>query len=110
MGKNEAIGILRKYIRNLNEDGMNIHLAYLYGSHARDEGTIESDIDVVLISDKFDTDDDIILSKPWLPKYRFDYRIEPIAVGTRRFDEDDTSPLLEIIRQEGIKIRIGTSL
>lgn len=105
MGKNEAIEILRKYIRNLNAEGMNIHLAYLYGSHARDEGTSESDIDVVLISDVFDTNDDIILSKPWLPKYRFDYRIEPIAVGTRRFEEDDVSPLLELIRQEGIQIQ-----
>lgn len=107
MGKNEALGILRRYIRNLNEDGMNIRLAFLYGSHARDEDTKESDIDVVLISDRFDTDDDVILSKPWLPQYRFDYRIEPIAVGTRRFKEDDVSPLLELIRQEGIKIRIG---
>lgn len=106
MGKREAIGIIQKYIHNLNRDGMNIRSAYLFGSHARDEATKESDIDVLLISDEFDTDEDLVLSKPWLPKYRFDFRIEPIAVGTRRFDEDDISPILELIRQEGVKITV----
>ncbi len=106
MGQSEAIDIIQHYIHNLNEDGMEIKLAYLYGSHARDEATEESDIDVLLISDNFDTNDDLILSKPWLPKYRFDFRIEPIAVGTMRFQDDDVSPILEIVRQEGIKIII----
>ena len=106
MGQRDALIIIQRYINNLNDDGMNIRLAYLYGSHARDEATEERDIDVLLISDIFDTKDDLVLSKPWLPKYRFDYRIEPLAVGTRRFNEDDVSPILEIIRQEGVKIPI----
>ncbi len=106
MGQRDAIIIIQRYIRNLNEDGMNIRLAYLYGSHARDEATEGSDIDVLLISDIFDTKDDLVLSKPWLPKYRFDFRIEPFAIGTRRFNEDDVSPILEIIRQEGVQISV----
>ena len=84
---------------------MSIEMAFLYGSHARDEATDNSDIDVLLVSDIFDTDDDYILSKPWLPKYRPDYRIEPLAIGSKRFLTDDITPILEIVRQEGIRIQ-----
>ena len=49
-------------------------------------------------------DDDIILSKPWSPKYRNDYRIEPIAVGKKRFQTEDNSMMLDIVREEGIEI------
>ncbi len=49
-------------------------------------------------------DDDVILSKPWSPKYRNDYRIEPVAVGKKRFKTDDNSLILDIVREEGIEI------
>lgn len=106
MDQIEVVKLVQRYVSNLNKDGMNIRTAYLYGSHARDEANEESDIDVLLISDIFDTDDDLVLSKPWLPKYRFDFRIEPIAIGTRRFEKDDVSPILEIVRLEGVSIPV----
>jgi hypothetical protein len=31
-------------------------------------------------------------------------KIEPIAIGEKRFLTDDMSPLIEIVRQEGIEI------
>ena len=77
----------------------------MYGSYARNEATPESDIDVLLIGDVFDTNDDVVLSKPWLPKFRNDFRIEPIAMGTKRFETDDVSPIIERAKQEGIKIQ-----
>jgi len=55
-------------------------------------------------ADVFDTDDDMILSKPWSPKYRNDYRIEPIAIGRKRFLSDDNSIILEEVRKEGLEI------
>lgn len=105
MVQREVINIIRQYIKNLNAGGMIIQFAYLYGSYARNEATLESDIDVLLVSDVFDTNDDVILSKPWLPKYRNDFRIEPIAIGTKRFETDDVSPIIEIAKQEGIRIQ-----
>jgi predicted nucleotidyltransferase len=105
MLQREVINIIRQYIKNLNEGGLNIHCAYLYGSYARNEATSESDIDVLLIGDIFDTNDDVILSKPWLPKFRNDFRIEPIAIGTKRFETDDISPIIELAKQEGIRIQ-----
>jgi hypothetical protein len=54
--------------------------------------------------DAFDTDDDVILSKPWSPKLRNDYRIEPVAIGKKIFQAEDNSMMLEVVRQEGIEI------
>lgn len=105
MVQGEIINIIRQYIKNLNAGGINIQFAYLYGSYARNEATPESDIDVLLVGDVFDTNDDVILSKPWLPKFRNDYRIEPIAIGTKRFETDDVSPIIELAKQEGIRIQ-----
>jgi predicted nucleotidyltransferase len=105
MVQRDAINIVKQYIKNLNAGGIIIQFAYLYGSYARNEATIESDIDVLLVSDVFDTTDDLILSKPWSPKFRNDFRIEPIAIGTKRFETDDISPIIEIAKQEGIRIQ-----
>jgi predicted nucleotidyltransferase len=105
MVQREVIDIIKQYIKNLNAGGIIIQFAYLYGSYARNEATPESDIDVLLVSDVFDTNDDIILSKPWLPKFRNDFRIEPIAIGTKRFETDDVSPLIELAKHEGIRIQ-----
>jgi len=104
MLQQDAINIVRKYVSNLNNGGVEIYKAFLFGSYARNQASENSDIDVLLVSDAFDTDDDMILSKPWSPKFRIDYRIEPIAMGTKRFKTDDSSILLEVVRREGLEI------
>lgn len=104
MLQNDTVNIVRQYIANLNEGGVKIYKAFLFGSYARNQATENSDIDVMLISEAFDTDDDLILSKPWSPKFRKDYRIEPIAVGKNRFLSDDSSPIIEVVRKEGLEI------
>ena len=104
MIREDAIEIVKQFIRNLQKDGIIIKFAYLYGSFASNEASTNSDIDFLLVSDMFDTDDDYILSKPWLPKYINDFRIEPISIGTKRFHTDDVSPIIQTARHEGIRI------
>jgi predicted nucleotidyltransferase len=104
MLQQDALNIARQYVANLNKAGIVIYKAYLFGSYARNQAKEGSDIDILLVSDAFDTDDDVILSKPWSPKYRNDYRIEPVAVGRKRFQTEDNSIMLELVRQEGIEI------
>lgn len=58
----------------------------------------------ILVSDMFDTDDDAILSRPWIYTVKIDHRIEPVAVGRKRFNDDNASPLIAIVKKEGIKI------
>lgn len=104
MFQQDAIKIVRKYVDNLNKAGFPIMKAYLYGSYARNEANENSDIDVLLVSEIFDTEDDKILSEPWSPKYRTDFRIEPIAIGKKVFFSDDESIILETVKKEGIEI------
>jgi len=100
----DAINIVRLYVNNLNNGGVPISKAYLFGSYARNQASENSDIDVLLISDVFDTDDDVVLSKPWSPKYRPDFRIEPITIGVKQFYANDCSMILEIVKKEGLEI------
>jgi predicted nucleotidyltransferase len=104
MVKAEIESVIKKYIHILNDTGLDIKQAYIYGSCARGDNSAESDIDVMLISDIFDTDDDSVLSRPWIYTVKVDPRIEPVAVGSSRFKNDTGSPLIEIVKKEGIKI------
>jgi len=104
MLQQDAINIIRQYVSNLNNAGIVIYKTYLFGSYARNQANENSDIDVLLVSDLFDTDDDVVLSKPWSPKYRKDYRIEPIAIGKKQFQADNNSIILEVVRNEGLEI------
>lgn len=104
MLQRDAIKIVKQYVANLNNGGISIFKVYLFGSYARNQANEDSDIDVLLVSEDFDTDDDLILSKPWSPKFRTNYKIEPIAIGKKRFQTDDLSPIIEIVKREGLEI------
>jgi predicted nucleotidyltransferase len=105
MAKDEVIGKVKEYIRILNESGLNIEKAFLYGSAARNEATADSDIDVLLVSRDFENRaDDRAFGLIWRLTKKVDTRIEPYAIGLSRFNKDDVSPLLQIVKKEGIPI------
>jgi hypothetical protein len=57
---------------------------------------------VLVVSPRFDDThqrEDINLL--WRIAARVDSRIEPIAIGARQFEEDDSSAIIEIARREG---------
>ena len=107
MSQADAVKIIRAYLKLLLKEGIPITRAFLYGSYASNSATDDSDIDVMLISDRFDTTDDFTLSEPWLFTTKIDPRIEPVAVGSQRFLTDDVSPLIGIVRKEGVEILPG---
>ncbi len=106
MSQSEVIIVVRNYLKALKQAGIPVEMAYLYGSYARNEATQESDIDLLLVSSVFDTNDDYVLSSPWLYTTQIDHRIEPYSVGLKKFLSDHNSPLLEIVRKEGIRINV----
>ena len=106
MSQIDVINIVRVYLKVLKQAGITIDKAFLFGSYARNEANEESDIDLMLVSRLFDTDDDYLLSKPWKYTTKVDHRIEPISIGLKQFLTDDTSPIIEIVRQTGIEIQI----
>ena len=105
MDRKETLNKLSEYIKILNESGLNIEKAFLFGSAAKNEAREESDIDVLLVSSRFDDQsDDLAYGLIWKLTRKVDSRIEPYAMGLSRFDHDEVSPLLQIVKKEGILV------
>jgi len=102
-----VIAAARKYLHVLREAGFPVHYAILFGSQARGDSTQWSDIDLLIVSPRFDGEhrrEDISLL--WRLAARTDSRIEPVPVGEREFESDDSSAIVEIARREGTTVRL----
>lgn len=104
MAQREIIKKIQTYIDMLSGEGIEINKAFLFGSWARDDQTKESDIDIMLVSKRFDQPDDQLIGLVWRLTRKVDSRIEPYTVGLNQFNTDTISPLLQIVKKEGIEI------
>lgn len=104
MARSEVIELLKKYILLLNSEGISVNKAFLFGSYSTDNASESSDIDVMIVSDKFDENDDIAIGKIWHLTRKISTKIEPFLVGDRKFNEDSSSPLINMIKAHGIEI------
>ena len=104
MAKREVIELLKKYIILLNAEGISVNRAFLFGSYSNDSSSEESDIDVMIVSDKYDETDDIAVGKIWKLTRKINTKIEPFLIGLKKFREDDSSPLVSMIKTNGIEI------
>ncbi len=106
MAQSEIIEIVRKYCILLVSMGIKIEKVFLYGSWARNDATKDSDIDVMLVSSSFEEKDDSIRAKTWRATEKIDLRIEPFMVTQKKYMSDDISPILQIVKNEGIEIAL----
>ena len=101
--RDAAIETVRNYARDIEERGVRLYTAILYGSFAKGTQHEHSDIDVALVADEFTgwVDDDyekfrrILIKKPYI-------RIETKTYPTDYFLDGD--PFIEEIKKTGIKI------
>jgi predicted nucleotidyltransferase len=100
----EIAGVVKRFLLVLAQNGIPVKHAFIFGSAARNEERPDSDIDVMLVSDYFDTTDIYKKSKPWRYAAEVDYRIEPVSVSEKRFLNDTSSPLIAVVKQEGVEI------
>lgn len=101
------IEIAKKYLIELQNSGLPVQYGVLFGSQATGKQNEWSDIDILVVSPKFDQPykrQDINLL--WHKTIRIDNRIEPIPCGSRQWREDDSSAILEIARREGKTVKI----
>lgn len=103
MANKEVIELLKKNIVLLNSEGISVNKAFLFGSYSNDTASEYSDIDVMIVSDKYDETDDITVGKIWNLTRKINTKIEPFLIGKEKF-MDDTSPLISMIKKEGIAI------
>ncbi len=98
------IEMVREYLNELISNGLKIKKAYIYGSYARGTATEESDIDLLLIAPEFDEKIDEYLPLIWLSTRKSNYKIEPVPIGEKKFNENESSPLIESVRNEGFEV------
>ncbi|MCD4817914.1 MAG: nucleotidyltransferase domain-containing protein [Candidatus Cloacimonetes bacterium] len=81
-----------------------IDKAFLYGSYSKKTETENSDIDLMIVSKDFDISNDILVGKIWYLANKINCKIEPYIVSLKRFNSDEFSPLIQLVKQEGIEI------
>ena len=77
MAKREVIELLKKYIILLNAEGISVNKAFLFGSYLNDTASNSSDIDVMIVSDKYD----VTVGKIWKLTRKINTKIEPFLIG-----------------------------
>lgn len=99
-----AIELVRRYVRALEEQGIHIDDAILFGSFAKGTARDESDIDVALISEAFSGvrfDD----RRRIVPLRRaIDSRLEPMPFRPEGFAGGGN--LVDEIKRDGIRIEL----
>ncbi len=96
------VKVVKQYLQALVEQDIPVRYGVVFGSLAKGHSHAWSDIDLLVVSPRFDgarRREDVNLL--WRMAARTDSRIEPVAVGQRQFDEDDSSAIVEIARREG---------
>ncbi len=105
MVDSEIVEVVRSYVAIVRGAGIDVNRAIVFGSHSRGEATPESDIDLAIIAREFDLPRDRARTATlWRLRARTDARIEPVGVGVRQWEEDDTSPLIAVVRRDGQEI------
>ena len=107
MASQQVTDTVRRYLRVLRDNGVDAAFAVLFGSHARGNSTEWSDIDLIVVAPHFDvhrTREDV--ESLWLLTLAVDSSIEPVACGLDEWSADDSRPVLEIARTEGVVISL----
>jgi predicted nucleotidyltransferase len=104
MDKKQVIDYVHTLVGILKAQGISINKALLYGSYAYGNPSDESDIDVALISDLFEGNYDELAGNIWVTSKKVNIRIEPYLVSKNKFNTDNVSPIINIIKTKGIEV------
>ena len=106
MPERDVIDSIHRYMRAVEDAGIPVSFAVVFGSQAQGNTHKWSDIDLMVVSPRFDGQrlrEDI--GTLWYAAARTDSRIEPIACGLQQWSDDTSSAIIEITRREGERIQ-----
>ena len=91
-----AVELVRKFVKELQDNGLHLKKVYLFGSYARNEQRQYSDIDVALVADEFELVAfldlkyfiDISIKKPYTMLELHTYNTAYFQQGDPFIDED----------------------
>jgi predicted nucleotidyltransferase len=104
MVKREIIGIVKRFRKTLEIEGINIAKIILYGSYASGKFHKDSDIDVAIVSPDFGVDRFEEGVKLFQIACKIDPRIEPIPISLESYQNDTWIPLIYEIKNKGIEL------
>lgn len=99
----DVLNILKRYTNELIKNNISLKTAILFGSYASGKCAEWSDIDIALVSDKFDGNRFYDRRKIADITLKIDKRIDPITYRPEDFNENEDLFVKEII-QSGVKI------
>ena len=99
-----ALEIARKFSLEVKAQGIHLRKAFLFGSFAKNQQGVHSDIDIALVADEFIGVgfEDMKLFLPALRKYS--------TIQTKTYspkDYEDGDPLIDEIKRTGLEIEIN---
>lgn len=100
----QIVRTVKKFLKTLNEQGIKVETAYIFGSYAAGKENQWSDIDVAVISS--DISDDRLNERVRLARvsYGIDRRLEPVPFRPEAFVDED--PLAWEIKRKGLRIAV----
>ncbi len=101
VNRTNATEIARKFTETCLERGIPVSEAFLFGSFAKGNATINSDIDLALIADSFGKNIIVNTKQTALINYMFP-DVEVHHFNTEEFNSDD--PFINEIKRTGIKV------
>jgi predicted nucleotidyltransferase len=102
------VAAVRNYLRMLQQHGVVVRFAVVFGSQVTGKTDACSDIDLLVVSPRFDTDyDHRLVGLLWRLSARVDSRIEPIPCGEHQWEEDDASAIVESARRHGERVTVS---
>lgn len=101
------VNSVRHYLKAVNASGLRVSFGVIFGSHARGEARKESDIDVMVVSPAFDGKRKLEeVAQLWICAAKAEDNIEPIACGEVAWRENESSPIIEVARQQGQIVKL----
>jgi hypothetical protein len=102
MVEESVVKSVRRYLEDLQVQGVPVRFGVVFGSRITGHTHEWSDIDLIVVSPRFDEEPDHdLIDDLWIRAMKIDPRIEPIPCGEVQWREDDSSAIIEIARREG---------
>ncbi|MBM2814036.1 MAG: nucleotidyltransferase protein [Ignavibacteria bacterium] len=102
--KNDCIKYAQEFVDKVIAKGINIKYAKLFGSYSKNTQTVDSDIDILLVSDEFKGVgfiDNVLIANEL---YEFEY-IQVKTYSVNDYEEGD--PFVEEINKSALQLRIN---
>lgn len=107
MVEKSIVESVRDYLRALRANGVDVAFGVIFGSYAQGKADTMSDIDVLVVSPRFDGGRDRNdINLLWRVAARSDSRIEPVPCGERQWREDDGNAIVEVARRDGEQVSV----